>query len=230
MTEQNHRKIRSFVRREGRLTVAQTRAIEVLLPELGLTNQKALYDFKTIFGNDNPVALEIGFGMGYSLVEMAVADPNQNFVGIEVHSPGIGTILNEIEKAGVTNVRVIQDDAIEILDDCIADESLSRINIYFPDPWHKARHNKRRIIQPDFLTKISQKLKADGKLHLATDWENYAEQMMEVLTASPEFKNAYDENKFAPDRLDRPETKFERRGLKLGHGVWDLWFLKSTKT
>ena len=163
--------------------------------------------------------------MGDSLIQMAIASPGLNFVGIEVHRPGIGVLLNRMEEAGVQNLRVMDGDAVEILKNAVADQSLSRVNLFFPDPWHKARHHKRRIVQPAFLELLARKLIPGGVFHAATDWENYAEHMMEVLSASPYFSNRFGPQQFAPDAQDRPETKFERRGRGLGHGVWDLMFV-----
>ena len=165
--------------------------------------------------------------MGASLVEMAAAAPECNFIGIEVHKPGVGKLLHTMEESGVDNIRVYCHDAVEILRDCIADESLDTIQIFFPDPWHKKKHNKRRLIQPDFVQSLKAKLKPGGLLHLATDWEHYAQQMMEVLSNAQGFSNCYLEAEFAPRPEHRPLTKFERRGERLGHGVWDLMFKRS---
>jgi tRNA (guanine-N7-)-methyltransferase len=170
---------------------------------------------------------EIGFGMGDSLVDMAKAAPEKNFIGVEVHTPGVGRLLNRCESEAVTNLRVYQEDAIEVLDECIADASLAKVQIYFPDPWHKKKHNKRRIVQPDFIQKLRTKLQPGGVIHLATDWENYAEQMMEVMSAAEGFQNQAGEEQFSLKPDDRPVTKFEKRGQRLGHGVWDLLFVKT---
>jgi tRNA (guanine-N7-)-methyltransferase len=221
------RQIKSFVRREGRMTEAQKRALDVLFPLFGLKAEPEVQcNFEKIFGNHHPVVLEIGFGMGDSLIAMAEAQPHLNFIGIEVHRPGIGVLLNKIEEKHLKNIRVMDGDAVEILENFFLDESLSRVNLYFPDPWHKARHHKRRIVQPKFLKLLAKKLVAGGIFHAATDWENYAEHMMEVLSASPYFFNLFGEQAFSKDSMDRPETKFERRGVKLGHGVWDLVFIR----
>ena len=171
--------------------------------------------------------LEIGFGMGQSLVAMAAAAPEKNFIGVEVHLPGVGRLLHSMEDEGVDNIRVYCHDAVEILNDCIDDASLDTVQIFFPDPWHKKRHHKRRLIQPDFVDLLCRKLKPGGVLHLATDWENYAEQMMEVLSANTQLRNQAGEGEFAPRPDHRPLTKFERRGERLGHGVWDLLFKKA---
>ncbi len=170
--------------------------------------------------------VEIGFGMGDSLLEMATAHPAQNFIGIEVHVPGIGRLINEASKGGIHNLRVFCADAIDVLDDCIADNSLTRLQLYFPDPWHKARHNKRRIVQPEFVALVLRKLKLGGIFHLATDWQPYADVMMETVTANSALRNCAGPDQFSARPDYRPETKFEKRGQRLGHGVWDLCFEK----
>ncbi|TRW47952.1 tRNA (guanosine(46)-N7)-methyltransferase TrmB [Aliidiomarina halalkaliphila] len=235
MTEQNSspeqskagvyiRKVRSFVRREGRLTKGQAGALERQWGTMGIDYSESPLEFTTIFGNDHPVVLEIGFGMGQSLVEMAKASPELNFVGIEVHRPGVGACLLEAETQGVTNLRVIEHDAVEVLEKAVLDGSLSKVQIFFPDPWHKKRHHKRRLIQPAFVALLRQKLKHGGVLHLATDWENYAEHMLEVMTPAPGFENQSEDNTYIPRPEERPLTKFEKRGHRLGHGVWDMKF------
>jgi len=218
------RKVRSFVKREGRLTKGQAKALEDNWPTMGLNHQDGLLDFTKVFGNDNPVVLEIGFGMGKSLVEMANNAPDTNFIGIEVHRPGVGACLMDASEAGVTNLRVYEHDAVEVLADCIADSSLAKLQLFFPDPWHKKRHHKRRIVQPEFVENLRSKLKIGGVFHMATDWENYAEHMLEVMTAAEKFKNQSETNDYMPRPDDRPLTKFEQRGHRLGHGVWDLMF------
>lgn len=217
------RTIKSFVLRQGRMTEAQERAYAEQWQRFGLdfAHQSAL-DFATIFGNPNPVVLEIGFGMGDSLVEMAAAHPEQNFLGIEVHKPGVGRALMNIAKRELSNIRVMRHDAVEVLREAIADNSLSRVQIYFPDPWHKARHHKRRLIQAPFLQLAHQKLRLGGELHVATDWEHYAEWIRDLLREQPAWHNLGNADGYSPRPEHRPETKFERRGLKLGHGVWDL--------
>ncbi|WP_194757202.1 tRNA (guanosine(46)-N7)-methyltransferase TrmB [Aliidiomarina indica] len=235
MTEQNSspeqsktgvyiRKVRSFVRREGRLTKGQAGALERQWPHMGIDYVDTPLHFGEIFGNDHPVVLEIGFGMGHSLVEMAKAAPELNFVGIEVHRPGVGACLLEAETQGVSNLRVIEHDAVEVLQNSVADGSLSKVQIFFPDPWHKKRHHKRRLIQPDFVALLRKKLTLGGVLHLATDWENYAEHMLEVMNPAPGFANQADDNTYIPRPEERPLTKFEKRGQRLGHGVWDMKF------
>lgn len=218
------RKIRSYVLREGRLTKGQERALEQNFPTMGLELQQELYDFDAIFERQAPRVLEIGFGMGKSLAEQARDQRDTDFVGIEVHKPGIGACLVLAEEYDLTNLRVINHDAVEIIDRCIPDGSLDRVQIFFPDPWHKKRHHKRRIVQTEFCQKLHKKLKSGGILHLATDWENYAEYMLEVLNPMPEFKNLSETGDFVPKPDSRPLTKFEARGQKLGHGVWDMMF------
>ena len=221
------RPIRSYVVRGGRLTQAQQDAIENLWPEYGLDQEDGLIDRQRVFGRHAQLVFEIGFGMGDSLVEMASQHPERDYIGVDVHPPGIGTILRDIKERGIQNLRVMQGDATLILDNCFDDNSLDRIQIYFPDPWHKKRHHKRRLIQPAFVEALAVKLAAGGVLHLATDWENYAQQMMEVMSASPTYSNVAGVGNFAGQE-ERAETKFERRGRRLGHGVWDLLFVKNS--
>lgn len=219
-----HRTIRSFVLRQGRMTPAQTRAIDTLLPVYGL-DPKATFNYQEIFKNDLPVVIEIGFGMGDSLVAMATANPNINYIGIEVHGPGVGTCLDMIAKAEITNLRIVQHDAVEVLNYCIADQSLAGVQIFFPDPWHKKRHHKRRLIQPEFVQRLVTKLATKGFIHLATDWQHYAEQMLVVLNSNDDLINQADHD-YVDGTALRPNTKFEARGQRLGHGVWDLCFTK----
>ena len=220
------RKVRSFVKREGRLTKGQARALELFWQEMGLNHADGVVDFAKLFGNDQPVVLEIGFGMGKSLVEMAKNAPELNFVGIEVHRPGVGACIALAKEEGVDNLKVYEHDAIEILADCIPENSLSTVQLFFPDPWHKKKHHKRRIVQPEFVETIRQKLKVGGVFHMATDWENYAECMLEDMQSAPGFKNLSAQNDYVPRPENRPLTKFENRGHRLGHGVWDLQFSK----
>ncbi|MBN7819317.1 tRNA (guanosine(46)-N7)-methyltransferase TrmB [Bowmanella yangjiangensis] len=218
------RKIRSFVKREGRLTKGQARAIEANWSSMGLSVDNGMLDFSQVFGRQAPVVLEIGFGMGKSLVEMAAAEPDKDFIGIEVHRPGIGACLADAEAAGIKNLRVFEHDAVEVLAQCIPDASLARMQLYFPDPWHKSRHHKRRIVQPEFAQKVRQKLAIGGVWHMATDWENYAEHMLEVMSQAEGYKNQSASQDYVPRPDFRPLTKFEQRGHRLGHGVWDLMF------
>lgn len=219
-----HRTIRSFVRREGRFTPAQQRAFELLWPQYGLEAGPEPLDFAALFGRNAPCVLEIGFGNGESLAAMAQAHPERDYLGIEVHRPGVGRLLNLIEQAGLNNVRVLCADAVDVLTRQIPAASLDRVQIFFPDPWHKKRHHKRRLIQPGFVQLLAARLRTDGILHLATDWEEYAQHMLDVLDDSSDFANADPQGGFAPRPDDRPLTKFERRGENLGHGVWDLLY------
>lgn len=217
------RTIRSFVLRQGRLTKGQEQALTHLWPIFGIDYQSGT---NIEFNHSQPTVLEIGFGMGASLVEMAKAAPSKNFIGIEVHKPGVGACLMAIEDNQLSNLKVMCHDAVEVLENMIPDNSLDKVQIFFPDPWHKARHNKRRIIQPAFVNLISQKLKSGGILHLATDWQHYAEHMLEVLSNADAFTNLSPTNDYVPRPEDRPITKFEKRGQNLGHGVWDLQFIR----
>lgn len=216
--------IRSFVRREGRMTDGQTRAIETLWPQFGCAASNGLFNQQIQFNRTAPLVFEIGFGMGHSLLQMAQAEPEYDFIGVEVHRPGVGRLFQDLEQAQIKNVKVYSEDAVDVLKQCIADDSLSIIQIYFPDPWHKKRHHKRRLIQPDFLELLIKKLKVGGVLHLATDWENYAQHMMDILSSNVHFKNTAGDQQYSPKPERRPNTKFEKRGERLGHGVWDLVF------
>lgn len=225
-------KIKSYVKREGRLTGAQQRAIDTLWPAYGLqfhtgeTDATGLFDFERVFGNTNAVVLEIGFGMGTSLAEMAKNSPDINFIGIEVHRPGIGNLLSLVAEQQLTNVRVMEHDAVEVLQHKVPDSSLERLQLFFPDPWHKKRHHKRRIVQPGFIELVCRKLRDHGQLHMATDWENYAEHMAEVANPYPALENTATTGHFVERPAYRPITKFEQRGARLGHGVWDLIYRK----
>lgn len=222
------RRIRSFVRREGRLTKGQEKAIEECWSTMGIDFAQQRLDWKQVFGNANPVVLEIGFGMGASLVEMAKNAPEKNFIGIEVHSPGVGACLASAQEAGVTNLRVMCHDAVEVFEHMIPDNSLITLQLFFPDPWHKKRHHKRRIVQLGFAEMVRQKLIiGEGVFHMATDWENYAEHMIEVMNEAPGFENIATDGDFIPRPDERPLTKFEARGHRLGHGVWDIKFRRN---
>ncbi len=219
------RPVRSFVLRQGRLTKGQALALETAWPVYGIERGNAQLDLSSLFDNDAPITLEIGFGDGVSLATMAKTDPQRNFIGIEVHKPGVGRLLHLIQEYKLSNVRVMDDDAVEIIKKRIPENSLDCVQLFFPDPWHKKRHNKRRIVQPEFVELIAKRLKPDGVFHLATDWEPYAIHMAEVMEASGLFLSLSG-GPFSPKPESRPETKFERRGLKLGHGVWDLLYRK----
>jgi len=218
------RTVRSFVRREGRLTPGQERALDDLWPLYGIDEAEGLIDLAALFGRKAPIVFEIGFGNGSSLAEMAANQPDTNFIGVEVHRPGVGHLLKLIEEQGLTNLRVACTDAVELLKDRIADNSLDRLQLFFPDPWHKKRHHKRRIIQPAFVSLLSEKIKSGGHLHMATDWQHYAEQMLDDLSQNTDFINCADSLDYIPRPDYRPLTKFEQRGQRLGHGVWDLLF------
>lgn len=219
--------IRSFVIRGGRMTDGQRKAFDDHWDQYGLSLYDGKRDLSSTFQREAPAVLEIGFGMGDSLLEMAMSEPDKDFIGIEVHPPGVGRLINNAAEHGVSNLRVYMADATDVIEDCFADDSLARIQIYFPDPWHKKKHNKRRIVQPEFVDLLRRKLSVGGVLHFATDWENYAEYMLEVMIAADGFNNLAPTNAYA-DRPDyRPLTKFEKRGARLGHGVWDLLFSRS---
>jgi len=221
------RRIRSFVRREGRLTRGQQRALDELFPKYGVSLDDGLLDFVRLFGRAAPVMLEIGFGNGAALLEMARRQPEANFLGIEVHRPGVGNLLLQMEKQNIGNIRVSRDDAVEVLARQIPDASLARVCLFFPDPWHKKRHHKRRIVQPDFVQLVRRKLVPGGEFHLATDWEDYARHMLAVLDAAEGFGNVAGPGRFIPRPASRPRTRFEARGERLGHGVWDLLYRRT---
>lgn len=220
------RTIRSFVKREGRLTPGQERALKEQWENFGIDAGDERLNFAEIFGREAPVNLEIGFGKGEALLNMGQLHPDRDYIGIEVHRPGVGHLLHQIVEHNLKNVRAMTEDAVEVLKKQIPDNSLDKVFLFFPDPWHKKKHHKRRILQPEFAELIASKLKTGGHFHLATDWEHYAEQMMEVMSASASYKNTAGENNYAPRFEDRPITKFERRGQRLGHGTWDLDFEK----
>lgn len=226
MTEEKKymRTIRSFVMRAGRTTEGQQKALDDVWPIMGLEVKDGPVVFSELFGRDAPVVLEIGFGMGDSLIEMASQQPEKNYIGIEVHRPGVGRLLSRAQEAGLSNIRVYAEDAIEVLAQCIPDNSLDVLQLFFPDPWHKKKHHKRRIVQPEFAQTVRKKLKIGGHFHMATDWENYAEHMMEVMTSAEGYQNKAGEGVFSPQPDWRPVTKFQKRGERLGHGVWDLMF------
>jgi tRNA (guanine-N7-)-methyltransferase len=226
-TDRPLRTVRSFVRRQGRLTASQERALTELWPKYGLEPDGGLLDLDVVFGRTAPRVLEIGFGMGDVLAEMALAHPGQDYLGIEVHRPGVGRLLARLAEQGSDNVRLFRHDAIDILNQRIPDASLDLVLLFFPDPWHKKRHHKRRIIQSDFIQLIRTKLKPGGVFHMATDWEDYAHWMMALMSEAEGFENLAGENNYSERPEYRPETKFERRGLRLGHGIWDLLFEKT---
>ena len=225
MTEVKYlRKIQSFVRRSGRISKAQSIGLNELWHDYGVDLNEKKLDFKKLFLSKNNVTLEVGFGNGDSLLEMAIDQPNQNFLGIEVYEAGVGRLINEANKNKLSNLKIIKDDAVEVLTNNILDNSISHFQLFFPDPWHKKKHHKRRIVQISFLDLLSNKLKKDGVVHIATDWENYAEHIMELLESHSHFKNCAGDHMYSLRPKNRPLTKFENRGQKLGHGVWDIIF------
>jgi len=220
------RRIRSFVRREGRMTTSQQRAFDQYWIQYGLTTEGPLLDLDAIFARSAKRCLEIGFGMGHSLLTMAQQQPDWDFIGVEVHRPGVGALLAGIEQLQLTNIRIFCADAVEVLRQQIPDNSIDLVQLFFPDPWPKTRHHKRRIVQPEFVDLIQQKLIPNGRFHMATDWENYAIHMLEVMQRTPKFCNTSTTGDFIPRPDTRPLTKFEQRGQRLGHQVWDLLFKK----
>jgi len=223
------RPIRSFVRRTGRLTPSQQKALETRWPAFGIEYAPELLDLVEVFGRDAPTVLEIGFGNGDTLVQQATENPDKNYIGIEVHEPGVGHCLLKAKEAGISNLRLMMHDAIDVLGEQIPALTLARVNLYFPDPWPKKRHHKRRIVQAEFLTLIADRLQDGGTLNIATDWANYAEHIDEALAASARFSCTVRREHDGDEPLDRPRTKFERRGLKKGHRICDWIFTKSTK-
>ena len=221
-----HPPIRSFVLRQGRYSPAQQRAVAELMPLYGVPYRASPLDLAALFGRKSPVVAEIGFGMGETTARIAAASPGTDFLAIEVHSPGVGSLLKQIGEAGLSNVRLIQHDAVDVLRDMVPPDCLAAIHVFFPDPWPKKRHHKRRLLQPEFVELAASRLAPGGRLHVATDWQEYAEHVLAVLSASALLRNT--ETGFAPRPAHRPETKFERRGLKLGHGVWDLLFTRAS--
>lgn len=217
-----HRRLKSFVRRAGRTTDGQARAYEEFGPRFLLPYTEAPIDFATVFGRDAPTVLEIGFGMGEATAHIAAVRPEDNFLCCEVHEPGVGALLKRIGEQELTNIRICAHDAVDVIDHMLPHGVLAGVHIFFPDPWHKLRHNKRRLIQAPLVRKLAERLAPGGYLHCATDWQPYAEQMLEVLSAEPMLRNTAEA--YAEKPAYRPLTKFENRGLKLGHGVWDLVF------
>lgn len=223
---EHRRTIRSYVKRAGRMTASQQKALEELWPQYGIDFEHELLDLSEIFHRSAPCIMEIGFGNGETLAEQAREHPDNNYLGVEVHEPGIGHLFILLRRRGLRNVRVICRDAVEVLTHQIPDASLHGVNIYFPDPWPKKRHHKRRLVQAPFADLLAKKIRPGGKLHLATDWEPYAEQMLEVMEANAFFENASPDGGFSPRPPERPVTKFETRGEKMGHGVWDLIYVR----
>jgi len=217
-----HRPIRSFVLRQGRVSNAQQRAHETLLPKYGIPYAPGLIDLDHVFGRRAPKILEIGFGMGETTAAIAALHPENDYLGIEVHTPGVGSLLKTIEEEGLTNVRIVQHDAVEVLCHMIGHNTFDGVHVFFPDPWPKKRHHKRRLLQPAFVALLVERMKRGAYLHVATDWQEYAEYVLAVLKNNPLLENTAMD--YAPRPAYRPQTKFETRGLKLGHGVWDVIF------
>lgn len=225
--EAGPRPIRSFVLRQGRLSPAQARALDELLPRWGIPFAPAPLAFADVFGRTAPVVLEIGFGMGETTAAIAQAHPEQDFLGVEVHAPGVGALLKNVAERGLANVRVIRHDAVDVVTQMIPEGSLAGIHVYFPDPWPKKRHHKRRLLQPGFVRLLATRLAPGGYLHAATDWEEYAQEILATFGAEPLLANTAEG--FAPKPEWRPLTKFEARGVKLGHGVWDVLFVRAAR-
>ena len=225
--EKPHRGIKSYVVRSGRMTQAQRRGLDDVFPRLGLTLEQGRLDLEALFGRRAPCVVEIGFGMGGSLLEQAMAHPETDFIGIEVHPPGVGKLLDDVDKAGLSNVRVYREDALAVLDECLPGESIDTLQLFFPDPWPKKRHHKRRIVQHAFLERVHRVLRLGGCFHMATDWQPYAEYMVETMNEAPGFVTLALEGDYVPRPDFRPLTKFETRGERLGHGVWDLIYQRS---
>ena len=217
-----NRPIRSFVLRQGRVSNAQQRAYDTLLPQFGIAYAPHTIDLNGVFGRATPRILEIGFGMGETTALIAARNPDHDYLGIEVHTPGVGSLLKAIAEQGLTNLRIMQHDAVEVLHNMIAPETFDGVHIFFPDPWPKKRHHKRRLIQTEFVSLLTSRMKPGAYLHAATDWQEYAEHILAVLSGESQLQNTAPD--YAPRPAYRPQTKFESRGIKLGHGVWDIVF------
>jgi tRNA (guanine-N7-)-methyltransferase len=224
---QPQRGIRSYTLRQGRLTPAQQRAMDKLLPRFGLVCSGEPLDFAASFGRKTPLILEIGFGSGDSLAQMAQAHPENDYLGIEVHTPGVGHLLLRIEELGLPNVRVMREDAVQVLRDCISTDSLAAVYLFFADPWPKKKHHKRRIVQTEFVQLLHSRIVPGGYFHMATDWQDYARHMLEVMAEAEGFRNISPTGDFVPRPDYRPLTRFEQRGKRLGHGVWDMIFQRT---
>ena len=217
-----HRPIRSYVLRQGRVSNAQQRAYDTLLPRYGIPYSPQCIDLEQVFGRSAPRVLEIGFGMGETTAIIAAQHPENDYLGIEVHTPGVGGLLKSVSEQNLKNVRIVQHDAVEVLKSMIAPGTFDAVHIFFPDPWPKKRHHKRRLIQPEFVSLLASRMKPGAYLHVVTDWQDYAEHILDVLKREPQLENTVQD--YAPHPDHRPQTKFESRGLKLGHGVWDIIF------
>ena len=222
-----HRRIKSYVLRAGRVSNRQQQGLDLWLKNFKLSMGDAPWQLSETFGRTADTIAEIGFGMGASLFTMAQKSPELNYIGIEVHQAGVGSLAADLHDHQIANVRIVAHDAVEVFRTQLADNSLAGVQIFFPDPWHKKRHHKRRLIQPEFIQLLTQKIKPGGFIHCATDWQEYAEHMMEVLSAEPALRNSQTDGAYSPRPESRPLTKFEKRGERLGHGVWDLIFIKS---
>ena len=220
-------KIKSFVIRAGRMTHSQQKGWDEVFPKHGFSLTESQFDWEHSYAVSGPRVVEIGFGMGDSLLTMAEQNPTYRYLGLEVHKPGVGKLFAEVEKRGIENIKVFAEDAVRVLEVSIPPQTIDLIQIFFPDPWHKKRHHKRRLIQPDFIDLLLTRLAPEGRLHLATDWQSYAEHMMAVLENNGNVQNVAGSRQFIPRPESRQETKFERRGHRLGHGVWDLMFQKT---
>ncbi len=227
MTNPRHRKIRSFVHRAGRTTTAQKRAIRDLLPRYGIPFQERAVDVGAVFGRRAPIVLDIGFGDGSALLTLAANHPDRDYLGVEVHEPGIGHLLLQLERAGLGNVRIIAHDAVEVVEHMLPPGKVDAVNLFFPDPWPKKRHHKRRIVQPGFVQDVARVLKPLGAFHIATDWDNYAEHVTEVMAECDQFESLSPVKALSHPDFDRPTSKFERRGIALGHKVTDLYFRRT---
>ena len=225
MTEAGHRPVRSYVLRQGRVSKAQRRAHDILLPRYGVAFERRPLDLDALFGRHAPRILEVGFGMGETTAEIAAAHPHNDYLAIEVHTPGVGSLLKQIDERGLTNIRIVQHDAVEVLEHMVAPATLDGVHIFFPDPWPKKRHHKRRLLKPSFVQLLASKLKPAGYIHVATDWADYAREVLEVMSGEQALENSAAVFAARPD--DRPLTKFEERGLKLGHRVWDIIFVRA---
>ena len=221
-----HRKIKSYVLRAGRVSNRQQQGLDIWLKNYQLLLADSVWDYNELFNRSADVIVEIGFGMGASLLTMAKENPHLDYIGIEVHQAGVGSLVADLHDNELTNVRIVAHDAVEVFHTQLADNSLAGVQIFFPDPWHKKRHHKRRLIQPEFIQLLAKKIKPGGFIHSATDWQEYAEHILEVLNNEASLLNKNDEGGYSPRPESRPLTKFEQRGERLGHGVWDLVFIK----
>jgi tRNA (guanine-N7-)-methyltransferase len=225
MTDAGHRPVRSYVLRQGRVSKAQRRAHDTLLPRYGVSFEPRPLDFSALFGRHAPCILEVGFGMGETTAEIAAAHPQNDYLAVDVHTPGVGSLLKKIEERGLTNILIVQRDAAEVLEHMIAPATLDGVHVFFPDPWPKKRHHKRRLLKAPFVALLASRLKTGGYIHVATDWEEYAQEVLQVMSDEKQLENSA--SAFAARPHDRPLTKFEERGLKLGHRVWDIVFTRT---